>query len=540
AERFQEDFHRHTAVVQQAFIHLFHAPQEEIRRQADEESVALLRELHYEERTLWRLQRLGFRNLTESYQHLRLLRDGPPHSPSSPRRKKILYTLAPALVSEIYHSADPDLALRHMASFIATVGARSSFLSLLLENPSTLRVLVELFGTSEYLSQFFLRHPELLDNLVRVDLVQVDKDRGTMAAELSSRLAASPLYEERLDILRRYRNEEFLRIGINDIHGLLDFTAVSRQLSHLAEVSLEGAYQSALATLLTLGMGKLGAAELNYNSDLDLIFIYQPFVQTRHVASLQDSLTAHEFFTKLAQRLITTLQVQTQEGYVYKIDTRLRPSGRAGSLVSSFAAFVNYHRTSSQLWERQALIKARAVAGDAALGTQVEKVIAEYVYGSSLTSPEAAEIHRLRMRMEEELAREHKGRLNIKTGRGGIVDIEFLTQMLQLRHGNRLPYLRQRGTLPALEALQTSSILSAGDFTLLSQGYVFLRTLENRLRIERDQPVEALERDGEKPLALARRMGYKGEDADRQLLRDYENHREEIRGCYTRWFGEEG
>lgn len=554
-ERFWKDLHRHTAAVQEAFIHLFHAPQEEIRKQADEELAALLRELHYEERTLWRLQQLGFHNLTESYQHLRLLHDGPLHSPSSPRRKKILYTLAPALVSEICHSADPDLALCHMASFIATIGARSSFLSLLLENPSTLRVLVGLFGTSEYLSQFFLRHPELLDSLVRVDLVQVDKDRATMAAELSSGLAASSLYEERLDILRRYRNEEFLRIGINDIHGLLDFAAVSRQLSHLAEVSLEGAYHSALAALLAqhrtgtppgrlaiIGMGKLGAQELNYNSDLDLIFIYQPFdsaqdrPEERHAPP---GLTAHEFFTKLAQRLITTLQVQTREGYVYKIDTRLRPSGRAGSLVSSLDAFANYHQTSSQLWERQALIKARAVAGDAGLGTQVEKVIEGYVYGSSLTPQEAAEIHRLRMRMEEELAQERKGRLNIKTGRGGIVDIEFLVQMLQLRHGCRMPRLRERGTLSALEALRASSILATGDFTLLSQGYRFLRTLENRLRIERDQPVEALERDGEKLLTLARRMGYNGEDAAHQLLRDYQKHQEEIRGCYTRWFGKE-
>jgi glutamate-ammonia-ligase adenylyltransferase len=558
--QFEEDFHRHTAVVQEAFIHLFYTPQEEIRKQADEESEALLRELHYEERTLWRLQQLGFRDLTQSYQHLQLLRNGPPHSPSSPRRKEILYTLAPALVSEICHSADPDLALRHMASFIATIGARSSFLSLLLENPSTLRVLVELFGTSEYLSLFFLRHPELLDNLVRVDLVQVDKSKATMAAELVSRLAASSLYEDQLDILRRYRNEEFLRIGINDIHGLLDFAAASRQLSHLAEACLKGAYRSALAALLAryrmdtppghlaiIGMGKLGAEELNYNSDLDLIFIYQPFdsaqdrPEERHIPH---GLTAHEFFTKFAQRLITTLQVQTTEGYVYKIDTRLRPSGRAGSLVSSLDAFVNYHQTSSQLWERQALIKARAVAGDTALGMEVERVIAGYVYGASLTLSGVAEIHRLRMRMEEELAREYKGRLNIKTGRGGIVDIEFLTQMLQLRHGHRLPHLRQRGTLSALEALQANGILPKGDFALLSQGYRFLRTLENRLRIERDQPVEALERDEKKLLVLARRMGYNGENAATQgaahrLLHSYEKHREEIRGCYTRWFAEE-
>jgi len=537
----------HTEAVHQIFCSLFHVVEE--RTEHDEPEIsALLRELHHEERTLWRLQQLGFRELHESYQNLCLLHDGPGHAPASPKRRKLLYALAPVLFREVSRAADPDRALAAMAHLVASIGARSSFLSLLRENPSTLRTLVGLFGTSAYLTQVFLRHPELLDSLVRTDLVQVHKDQLTMHQELSARLAEVKEYEDRLDILRRYRTEEFLRIGINDSNGLLDFTEVSAQLTGLAESCLTGAYETAQAALLRqldltqmpghlaiVGMGKLGAGELNYNSDLDLIFLYD----TEGEEETRDKLTAQEFFTKLAQRLISVLQVQTREGYVYKIDTRLRPSGRSGSLVSSLAAFVRYHQTSSQLWERQALIKARVVAGDPVLKEPISAVLEQFAYAEEIDTAGVAEIDRLRGRMEQELAREREGRFNIKTGRGGIVDIEFLVQMLQLRYGQRFPALKQRATLSALEALRACGVLPEDDYARLTSGYRFLRSLENRLRIERDQPVEALESDEEQLISLARRLGYEGGDAAARFLTDYQNQREAIRACYTCWFARE-
>lgn len=235
-------------------------------------------------------------------------------------------------------------------------------------------------------------------------------------------------------------------------------------------------------------------------------------------------------------RLISVLQVQTREGYVYKIDTRLRPSGRSGSLVSSCAAFARYHQTSSQLWERQALIKARAVAGDPAIKSQVDEMLEQFTYRAEIDAGGVAEIDHLRARMEQELARESGSRFNIKTGRGGIVDIEFLVQMLQLRYGQHHPALRQRATLPALDALHTCGILPTDDFQLLSHGYRFLRTLENRLRIERDQPVEALESSDGQLFSVARRLGYEGKTAADLLLTEYQRQREAIRACYTRWF----
>ncbi len=535
---------QHTDAVHHIFRSLFYAPEEQPDDPQAEEIWTFLQELDDKQLACDRLQQLGFQDVEQSYRDAQLLHNGPAHSPASPKQRKILYDLAPVLFQKVTRAANPALALANMANLIASIGARSSFLALLRENPATLQTLVSLFGTSTYLSQIFLRRPELLDSLVRADLVQVHKERSTMQTELSARLVEVDDLEDRLDILGRYRTEEFLRIGINDSSGLLDCTEVSVQLTNLAQTCLIGAYETARAALLTqleldalpgrfaiVGMGKLGAQELNYNSDLDLIFLYNEQAPS---AAASPKFSAHEIFTKLAQRIISVLQVQTREGAMYKIDARLRPSGRAGSLVSSLAAFERYHQTSSQLWERQALIKARVVAGD--LLEPIPELFEQIVYTTSIGTDDIAEIDRLRGRMETELAQEASHRFNIKTGRGGIVDIEFLVQMLQLRYGQRFPTLRQRATLAALEALQTCEVLPVGDCQVLTQGYHFLRSLENRLRIDRDQPVEALESEGNQLPLLARRMGYSGEDAAQQLLADYHVQREAIRACYTRWF----
>ncbi len=541
-------FHAHTERVHQVFRSLFYAPEEQQADPHAEAVRAFFEALGDRERAAEHLRQFGFRDIEHSYQHAILLHAGPSHSPASPRRRKILYDLAPSLFREVMRAADPDFALASMADLVASIGARSSFLALLRENPGTLRTLVGLFGTSAYLSRTFLRHPELLDSLVRTDLVQIHKPQAMMQTELSARLAEVSDLEERLDILRRYRTEEFLRIGIKDSNGLLDCTQASKQLSDLAQTCLGGAYETARAALFdqltlsalpgrfaVLSMGKLGARELNYNSDVDLIFLYLPAEQPDRGA-VHPKLGPHEIFTKLAQRIISTLQVQTREGYVYKIDTRLRPSGRSGSLVSSLTAFERYHRSSSQVWERQALIKARVVAGDLSLTGSIQGLLETIIYADSIAADDVAEIDRLRGRIENELAGEASDRFNIKTGRGGIVDIEFLVQMLQLRYGRSFPALRQRATLQALEALQTCGVLPADDCQLLSQGYRFLRTLENRLRIDCDQPVEALESEGTQLPLLARRMGYGGQDAASRLLADYYVQREAIRDCYTRWF----
>jgi glutamate-ammonia-ligase adenylyltransferase len=383
APAFWTAYAHHTAVVDAAFRALFHGAEEERQREDQRELVSIIDDLEQEEAAAAALARLGFRDPAAGVRELRILRDGPPHAPSSPRRRAAIAALAPALLREIARSAAPDRALRHMASFIAVIGARSSYLHLLLENPGLMRLLVRLFATSELLSTFFLRHPELLDSLVRADLVRIARTLDDVRAELATRLAAARDVEAELDTLRRFRREEFLRIGVHDIEGELDAAGVSRQLSHLAEAAVEAAV--ALARPWALGrlglpavpategfaviaMGKLGGSELGYHSDLDLIFVYDP----GDAAWWRERVAPHELFTRVAQRTMSVLQTPTAEGIAYKIDTRLRPSGNQGALVTSVEAFETYHRTSAALWERQALVKARVVAGPPALRARVE------------------------------------------------------------------------------------------------------------------------------------------------------------------------
>lgn len=539
----------HTGVVDAAFTDLFHGAEEERRRDERPELATLMDSLDREEQALWQLGQLGFTDLEGAYRDLKLLRDGPPYAPASPRRREALAALAPSLVAEIADSAAPGRALHHMASFITTVGARTSYLHLLLENAGIRRLLVRLFATSEFLSNFFLRHPELLDSLVRADLIRVIRSHADLARELAARLGAAADYESELDTLRRFRNEEFLRIGVHDIQGELRPPAVSAQLSALADVCLAQALGLAWRDvtrklglppepptkgLAVLAMGKLGGQELNYHSDLDLIFVYD----AGDPAWWRERVAAHEFFTRVAQRAISVLQTPTREGVAYRIDTRLRPSGNQGPLVTSREAFEAYHRTSAQLWERQALIKARVGEGPETLRRQLDDTIARFVYGRGLTAAEVAEVRRMRDRIADERASDGQ-HVNIKTGRGGLVDVEFVVQMLQLRHGHRDARLRVRGTREALAALEATRILAAEDARRLREGYDFLRALEGRLRIERDQPVAALDTDPEALLGVARRLGYEGRDEDvvAALRADHTRHRTAIRDAYERAFG---
>ena len=206
--------------------------------------------------------------------------------------------------------------------------------------------------------------------------------------------------------------------------------------------------------------------------------------------------------------MLTYLSAPTEEGIAYKIDMQLRPSGKSGPIVSSLDAYREYHRTASELWERQALIKTGFIAGDTELGKEAEQIIERFAYGGGLPPDGIAQIHHLRKRMERELAGEDDTHFNLKKGRGGLVDIEFLTQMLQLTHGYRLPALRRRQTLDALAALHDEKILKKAEYKLLSGGYLFLRRIDHRLRLERDQSIDSFEADPGRLESIARALGY--------------------------------
>lgn len=555
-ERFREVLEGHRNRVSAIYSSLFHERGKKLDEEVRPEILLLLDPKADPDLVKDMLAERRLEDVEVAYANLAPMRGGGLRGNFTERSRRILAQLAPIFLQFLLDSPDPDMALSNAEKFLGVVAGRASFYALLAENRNTLKLLATLFGTSAFLSKILISHPELLDSMVAKTYASMIKPREFMNEELSGLLLNAQDFEECLDLLRRYRNEEFLRIGLNDIHGKLGQGSIAEQLTSLAEVCLEAAYSLAkselarfgqpiwhengnrhLADLAIIGMGKLGGGELNYHSDLDIIFIYDHQGETDG----QKQISNHEYFAKLAQKLIMILSMQTREGYVYKLDTRLRPSGNAGPLVTSLGSFLQYHRNEAQIWERQALAKARVVLGDVRLASSIGAVIRQSVFGSSITEEGRSEIHRLRMRMENEIARESYGNYNIKTGRGGMVDVEFMVQYIQLRYAHKYHELRTTNTIVVLKEVLLLHIVPENDTETLLSGYKFLRKLENRLRLLHDHSINDLGGDERYLDKLARRLGYdpKLRHPGQALMKDYAETTEKIRSVYDRILGEQ-
>jgi [glutamine synthetase] adenylyltransferase / [glutamine synthetase]-adenylyl-L-tyrosine phosphorylase len=556
-ERFRAALEEHRGHVSFIYGTLFHSSDKRAEQEVHPQVLFLLDPKADSDLVKDMLAERHFEDVERAYDNLASLRRGPVKGNLAERSRRILEKIMPLLIHEIFESHDPDMALTNLERFMSVIATRSSYYALLSENRATIKLLVSLFGMSEFLSKILISHPELLDSLVSRSDSSVVKTKEMMQEELNSLLEQSDYFEDHLNILRRYRNEEFLRIGLNDIHGRLLQGDVASQLSLLGEVCLASAFRLATqelrrfgrptwqrngaaseANLAIIALGKLGGRELNYHSDLDIIFVYDHQGYTDG----EKQISNHEYFAKLAQKIISILTMQTREGYVYKIDTRLRPSGNAGPLVTSLESFLDYHRKESQIWEKQALTKARVVLGDEGLAGQLHDVIRHTIYGATIDDEGRQEIYRLRMRMENELAREKDGSYNIKTGRGGMVDVEFAVQYLQLREGYRCPELRTTSTVVALKEISTTELLPDGSAQTLLTGYKFLRKLENRLRIINDYSTNDLAGSSAYLNKLARRLGYdpKLKNPGVALICDYEETTGKIRDVFDRLFLVEG
>ncbi len=508
------------------------------------------------------LKTKGFDDPAEAYDTLLSLRDGPPRHPLSPQARRHFNRLAPLLLCEVIALPEPDMAFRNLERFLGALRARATFFALLAENLPLIKLLISLFGTSQFLSRILIQHPGTLDFLVAVQDSDPEKARDRLEADLAKHLGRASDYEEKLDALRLFHNEELLRIALGDLRGDLPLQQSPGQLSLLAEICLQQATTIARdelqprygmptcqdangneqeAAFAIVALGKLGGRELNYHSDLDIIFIYEDHGQTQATADSDPALfkvrSNQEYFSRLAQRIISVLSLFTIEGSVYQIDTRRRPSGQQGPLVSSLPAFLAYHRQSAKLWERQALIKARVVVGPSTFAKNIGELQRQIVFQPPLPADSRQEIYRLRQRLELELARENRAHYNIKTGRGGLLDVKFLVQYLQLLYGGNDSSLHSPNTLEALQALQQTQHLDDQETRLLTKGYLFLRRLENKLRLVHDQSISQLASDRPYLAKLARRLNYSGARIEDQLLADYRRKTEQIRTIFDRYLG---
>ncbi len=534
SNEFMSVLQQHREKVTAIFRDLFYTSEEELPSQVSPEVAFLFDTDADPDLCMDILEEKGFRPPEAAYESLMVLQQGGTKGYLTERARRQLDRIAPLLFQEVMHSPDPPMALANMEKFLESCRrARGTYYALLAENPEIIKLLAALFATSQFLSRNFIQHPEVLDSLVSRSYAQNVKEAEDLTAELSGHLNNASHYEDKLNTVRRFRNEEFLRIALNDIHGHTPQGQTTRQLSLVADACLQQTLIIAREELLEryglpcckddngeaheaefaiVGMGKLGGMELNYHSDLDIIFIYEGEGKTQPVEGTDPGRfkpqTNQQYFVRLAQKIISILTVMTQEGYVYEIDTRLRPSGNQGQLISSLPAYREYHESTAAPWERQALIKARVVAGSAELAANYDALTAEIVYERPLPDNFAKEIYRLRQRMEKELGKENEQRRNIKTGRGGMVDVEFIAQYLQLCHGKEKQALRCRNTVDTLHILQSENLISKMDYESLVTGYKFLRRLENKLRLVHDQSVNELASEPAYLAKLARHLGY--------------------------------
>lgn len=522
-----------TSDVSRIYEQLFYDPSRKVEEEGKEfwELADFLTEGNVpEEEATETLRDLGFKQPDSAIDIISALID--PKTGGLTQKGRILTRkVVPAFLSNIIKSHDPDAALRNLEKFISSTGWRSSVYAVLAENPDIIKLLAKLFSTSGMMSNFLTRHPEYLDILTLKDVRIEFYSKEQMFEELTNTMKSEKDYEDKLDVLRRFKHVETLKVCLRDLNQEIDPVYVGNYLSMLGQAVLETGLQLAIDTtarnnkqkkalenIVILGMGKFGGGEMSYNSDLDLIFIYEG--------------EEHEIFSKLGQRVISILSTPTGEGFCYKIDLDLRPSGKSGALVTSLDSFRDYHNQSAKLWERQALIRALPAAGNKKLAERIMNTIENFVYKKPLEEGFHQNIDELRKRMEDELAGESKVRRNLKTGRGGLVDIEFLVQMFQLRYGKDIRKLRTQNTVTALRVLHNHGIINDREFDSLNEGYFFLKKIENLLRLLHDRSISSITEEEFTHLALEME-GYKD---SKELKKKYVSTTNSIRNIYNKYF----
>lgn len=488
------------------------------------------------------LQAYGLHRIQEAVANLQSMA-GDPH------QRRQLVDILPALLEAIGRTADPDQALNHWERWLASGVSRSAVLEYLRSAPRMLDLVCAIFGNSDSLAFTLVRDPLLLYWLAQQHVLSTAPTRAGMERTIWQSLDGVTDTEPRLDVLRRFRRREMLRIGVRDLVRLADVVETTASLSDLASVVIDAAYRIVDTDLRTrhgipmhqsrqgrwvetgftvIAMGKLGGHELNYSSDVDVLYVCEsheggtrPVVSGRAKAKgpARRGLSNEEYFEILAQELTKALTAQTHEGYVYRVDLRLRAEGSVGQLTRSLDDYAKYYRTRGQVWERLALLKAWPIAGSQTVGRSFIKMVRPFVLAPSSKRPDVEqglaiveEVRSVKERIDAKMAERGQEQRNVKLGVGGIREIEFLVQTIQVLAGRWVPGILGRGTLGSLVRLQKAGILSGKQQADLTRAYKFLRDVEHKLQMVHDLQTHALPDQQKELERCAIRMGYDGAD----------------------------
>ncbi len=453
----------------------------------------------------------------------------------------------------IGRSSDPERVSRYFDEFQTR---HPDTLERVALDTDRLKWLTLVFSSSRFLSEELMRHPDWILNLDAISRALARDEYGARLTAFLKELGVSNATAVELALFRR---KELLRIVVRDQLGIGALSEITEELSDLADSILARALDEVTqhfvarfghpleefdstgprpATFAVLALGKLGGAELNYSSDIDLMFLYSGNGETTG----PERIINKEFFKKIANELTALLSTYTPAGRCYRVDLRLRPEGTHGEICMPLAATKEYYAKRARGWELQALLKARVAAGDERLGRQFLESVESLVYSTTLDFSTIESMSEARERIREKIAKKpaRRGEIDIKHGRGGIRDIEFLVQCLQRLHGNREHSVKNGGTLPALARLRENDLLSKTEFSRLAHAYTFLRKLEHVLQFEDDRQTYVLPSDSAELERVARRVPYSwgerqsGIGASTLLLMELNHHLENVQAIYER------
>jgi glutamate-ammonia-ligase adenylyltransferase len=432
------------------------------------------------------------------------------------------------VVRALRQSADPDRAVANLGRWADAVGSRAAAYGLLASYPAAAEMLLTLFAASQFFADLLIHTPEYLEVLTNPAIRDRGRDTEALWADLTRRVGIAKTPGAKRDALRRFKPPEVLRIGARDLLGYADVPETVRAISDFADVCVGMALKLCAeergwtdTPFAVFALGKLGGRELNYASDIDLIFVHG------------DAMPAADA-VKLGEAVRDTLAKATEAGFVFRVDLRLRPEGRFGPVSRSLESCRAYYESWAEPWERQALMKARCVAGDAAaVGAAFSEMAEAFVYRTRVEESFVDSIRTNKRRLEQKIARSGDADINVKEGIGGIRDIEFTVQIMQLVAGGAKPNLRGGNTLQALTALADDGLLTEEEEAALTDSYLFLRNVEHRLQLRDELPVRNIPRDPAELRRFGRRLGYTDGAA---FLADYQRHTERTHSLFERLF----
>jgi glutamate-ammonia-ligase adenylyltransferase len=372
--------------------------------------------------------------------------------------------------------------------------------------------LLHLLATSSVCATRLTRNPETLLWLYQPEVCLTSRGPAEMLAGLRT-LAREPAANQNFAVLRFWKGREMTRVALRELAGVAPLEETTGELSHIAEIcirrvfehwdrELRQRYGSPTAEFAILGLGKLGGGELNHSSDVDLLFVYSEEGQ------LTPHISYHEFFNRLGNKILETFSTPDPVGSLFRADLRLRPEGSSGPLARSLESMENYYAGFGETWERLALIKARGIAGSRELAYDFSRLHQPFIYPRSATPDLLEEIANIKHRIERDVVGREKVERDVKLGRGGIREIEFIVQTLQLIHGAHHPFLQEVNTLKALYALRQLDLLPHDEVLALDNAYRFLRRVEHRLQIEAEQQTHTVPNEPESLLRLARSLRF--------------------------------